>query len=311
MYEEYFGFSQLPFSLTPNTEFYLNARVHQEALNLLNVTLPNAEGFIKLVGEVGTGKTMLCRKLLASLDESDKFISAYIPNPYLSPDELRFAIADELEVDYDPAIGQHQLTSVLTKKLISLAADNKQVILVVDEAQAMPRETLEALRLMTNIETETAKLLQVVLFGQPELDEMLARDNLRQLRQRITFSYRLEPLDQQESTSYLQHRLRTAGFNGTQLFDNAALKLLYRASGGVPRLINILAHKSLMSAYGKGDRLVGYTHVKAAVNDTDGISMPSWVRGLFGVNASVLLMNSGFFGAVAVITLSSVSGVGA
>lgn len=289
MYEEYFGFTQLPFSLTPNTQFYLNARVHQEALNLLNVTLPNAEGFIKLVGEVGTGKTMLCRKLLASLDEAEEFVSAYIPNPYLSPEELRFVIADELAVNYDPAVGQHQLTKVLTEKLVSLAGENKQVVLVVDEAQAMPHETLEALRLMTNIETETAKLLQVVLFGQPELDEMLAQDNLRQLRQRITFSYRLESLDQQESASYLQHRLRTAGFNGTQLFDDAALKLLYRASAGVPRLINILAHKSLMSAYGKGDRLVGHVHVKAAVNDTEGVSMPSWLSSLFNVSACLIV----------------------
>lgn len=289
MYEEYFGFSQLPFSLTPNTQFYLNARVHQEALNLLNVTLPNAEGFIKLVGEVGTGKTMLCRKLLASLDEAEEFVSAYIPNPYLSPEELRFVIADELAVDYESAIGQHQLTKALTEKLVSLAAENKKVVLVVDEAQAMPHETLEALRLMTNIETETTKLLQVVLFGQPELDEMLAQDNLRQLRQRITFSYRIEALDQQESASYLQHRLRTAGFNGTQLFDNAALKLLYRASCGVPRLINILAHKSLMSAYGKGDRLVGYTHVKAAVNDTEGVSIPSWLSNLFNVSACLFV----------------------
>lgn len=300
MYEEYFGFNQLPFSLTPNTQFYLNARVHQEALNLLNVTLPNAEGFIKLVGEVGTGKTMLCRKLLASLDEAEGFVSAYIPNPYLSPQELRFVIADELSVNYEPGIGQHQLTKALTEKLVALAADNKQVVLVVDEAQAMPRETLEALRLMTNIETETAKLLQVVLFGQPELDEMLAQDDLRQLRQRITFSYHLEALDQQESASYLQHRLRTAGFNGTQLFDHGALKLLYRTSAGVPRLINILAHKSLMSAYGKGDRLVRYGHVKAAVQDTEGVSMPSWLSALFGVSASLLLTNFDFFTTAAI-----------
>ena len=295
MYEDYFGFNQLPFSLTPNTEFYLNARVHQEALNLLNVTLPNAEGFIKLVGEVGTGKTMLCRKLLASLDEAEEFVSAYIPNPYLSPQELRFVIADELAVDYAPDAGQHQLTKVLTEKLVSLAGENKKVVLVVDEAQAMPHETLEALRLMTNIETQTTKLLQVVLFGQPELDDMLAQDNLRQLRQRITFSYHLEALDQQESTSYLQHRLRTAGFNGTQLFDSAALKLLFKASAGVPRLINILAHKSLMSAYGKGDRLVGHMHVKAAVQDTEGVSMPSWLSSLFSASACLLLINSTVF----------------
>lgn len=299
MYEEYFGFSELPFSLTPNTHFYLNARVHQEALNLLNVTLPNAEGFVKIVGEVGTGKTMLCRKLLSVLDEAEEFVTAYIPNPYLSPDELRFAICDELGVEYDRDYGQHQLTKELTEKLISLAGESRRVVLVVDEAQAMPFETLEALRLMTNIETEKAKLLQVVLFGQPELDQMLAQDRLRQLQQRITFSYRLQPLDQRECTSYIQHRLRTAGFNGTELFDDRALKLLYRASGGVPRLLNILSHKALMSAYGKGDRIVSHIHVKAAVQDTDGVSMPSWLSALFSVSAcSLLVINSGFLSGV-------------
>ncbi len=295
MYETHFGLHELPFSLTPNTQFYLNARVHQEALNLLNVTLPNAEGFIKVVGEVGTGKTMLCRKLLNALDEAQEFVTAYIPNPYLTPDDLRFAIADELSVKYGSRCGQHLLMQRLTDKLLSYAAEEKRVVLVIDEAQAMPTETLEALRLITNLETERSKLLQVVLFGQPELDVMLSRDNMRQLLQRITFSYRLQPLDQQESSSYLQHRLRTAGFNGTQLFDDKALKLLYHSTGGVPRLLNILAHKSLMSAYGKGEKRVCRQHVKAAVLDTEGISMPTLLTtlrktSLFSTTASLLLI---------------------
>lgn len=286
MYEAHFGFKELPFSLTPNTQFYLNARVHQEALNLLNVTLPNAEGFIKIVGEVGTGKTMLCRKLLNSMDDEEQFVSAYIPNPYLTPDELRFAIADELAVTYRHDCGQHELTKALTERLVELAGDGKRVVLVVDEAQAMPYETLEALRLMTNLETETSKLLQVVLFAQPELDQNLKAEKLRQLLQRITFSYHLQPLDQSESASYVQHRLITAGFNGSRLFDDKAQKLLYQASGGVPRLLNILAHKALMAAYGRGDRSVERWHVKAAVQDTEGVRMPSWFSGLLrGVHA--------------------------
>jgi len=279
MYEQHFGLSELPFSLTPNTHFFLNLPTHQEALNLILVALENGDGFVKIVGEVGAGKTLLCRKLLNAIDE--RYVSAYIPNPYLNPDDLRRGFARELGVALDNLSGSYELLERLNQRLIALAADGKRVVLLVDEAQAMPEETIEALRLLTNLETESAKLFQVVLFGQPELDQLLARHSLRQLLQRITFSYRLQQLDAEGVGQYLNHRLARAGYNGVPLFDRTAVKLLTKASLGTPRLVNILGHKAMLCAYGKGDRRIGASHVQLAVKDTEGVVLP-WYRRLAG-----------------------------
>lgn len=294
MYENHFGFAEPPFGLTPNTQFFLNANSHQQALNLLHISLNQGEGFIKIVGEVGTGKTLLCRKLLKTLDDENDFVSAYIPNPYLTPDELRYAIADEIGVEYKLGMPSHQLLKLINDKLLEYAAHIKKVVLVIDEAQAMPLETLEALRLMTNLETEREKLMQVVLFGQPELDTVLSRDNMRQLLQRISFSFLLKPLDQNESRSYLDYRTRAAGFAGDSLFSEKASSLLYRASGGVPRVLNILAHKSLLSAYGKGQLLVDKYNVKAAVDDTEGVNRLAWSQWLFSCMALIMMVPPGW-----------------
>jgi MSHA biogenesis protein MshM len=153
--------------------------------------------------------------------------------------------------------------------------EQRQVVLVIDEAQAMPEETIEALRLLTNLETESTRLLQVVLFGQPELDQILQRDSMRQLRQRITFQYRLAPLDKVSVAQYLRHRLSQAGYNGGDLFAPSALRLISRSSGGIPRLVNIIAHKSLLSAWGRGDQQVSRWHVMQAVRDTDSARVPN------------------------------------
>lgn len=268
MYLQHFGLNEMPFSLTPNTHFFLNVGSHQEAMNLLLVGLDNAAGFIKIVGEVGTGKTILCRKLLNSLD--DRYVTAYIPNPHLTPAGMRIAFAEELSVQVRRNEGQHSVLKKITERLIELAQQGKIVVLLIDEAQAMPEETIEALRLLTNLETETQKLLQVVLFGQPELDEMLERKSLRQLKQRITFSCYLKPLEPEAMERYIEHRMTGSGYNGQQLFKPAALNLLHRASGGVPRLVNILCHKALMVAYGKGDRCIEKSYVQRAVQDTEG-----------------------------------------
>lgn len=276
MYESFFALSQLPFGLTPNTDFFLELPSHRDALQMLKVTIDNAEGFIKIVGEVGTGKTLLCRKLLNELEADEHYYSAYIPNPALTPPELQRAVAEELEISQRVDTSSHTLNKLLAERLIELAMQNRRVVLVVDEAQAMPADTLEALRLMTNLETESRKLLQVVLFGQPELNRTLARQELRQLRQRITFSQPLHALTEHESAAYIAHRLAIAGYKGIHLFDDGALQLLHYASGGVPRLINILAHKSLMVAYGKGIRQVTKAEIRASILDTDGLSMPRW-----------------------------------
>jgi MSHA biogenesis protein MshM len=267
MYETHFGLKEAPFALTPNTRYFLKAKSHIEALELLLVALREREGFIKITGEVGTGKTLLCRLLLNALDK--RATTAHIPNPSLSPENLYEAVADELGVSVGESDNTHRILKALTNRLIELVGGGQRVVLVIDEAQAMPEETIEALRLLTNLETENTRLLQVVLFGQPELDVMLNKASLRQLKQRITFHYQLAPLDRASVAQYLRHRLARAGYNGGDLFAPSALRLITRASGGIPRLVNILAHKALLAAWGRGDTLVGRWHVLQAMRDTD------------------------------------------
>ncbi|MEQ8409327.1 MAG: AAA family ATPase [Gammaproteobacteria bacterium] len=277
MYLQHFGLRELPFSLTPNTQFFLNMASYHKAYNMLMVSLANAEGFIKIVGEVGTGKTMLCRKVLNTLEEDkENYITAYIPNPVLSPKGLFLAFAEELDIEIDQDVGHHRLLKAITERLVEASAQNKQVVLFIDEAHAMPEQTLEALRLLTNIETEQVKLFQVVLFAQPELDALLSQASLRQLRQRITFSFQIEALDREGIERYVVHRLATAGYNGPFLFSKRTLDYLYRASDGIPRVINILSHKALMVAFGKGERTVQVEHLKSAADDTEGVDIPSF-----------------------------------
>jgi MSHA biogenesis protein MshM len=270
MYRAHFGLTALPFSITPDTSFFFNHASCQEALNTLLVAARSGEGFMKVVGEVGTGKTLLCRKFLGAL-ENESFVTAYIPNPYLEPMTLLLAVADELGVKYDASVNQHQLLKLLTQFLIDTHAQGKRVVLCLDEAQAMPIETLEALRLLSNLETETSKLLQVVLFGQPELDSNLADPGIRQLRQRIVFSCHLGELGLSDLEFYLMHRLGIAGYHGPRLFSQDAVKLMHRASKGVPRLINVLAHKAMLAAYGEGGRYITDKYVGLAIADTESV----------------------------------------
>lgn len=274
MYKKHFELKEQPFSLTPNTAFFLNAHGHKEALNLLQVALANGEGFIKIVGEVGTGKTMLCRKLLNTLDDS--YYTAYIPNPFLNPTALYRSVAEELGVKCKSRDGINEYQKSINQRLMDLVGEGKKVVLVIDEAQAIPSKSMEALRLISNLETETSKLVHIVLFGQPELDALLSVSKLRQLRQRISFSYYLPPLDMNGTISYINHRVSAAGYAGGQLFTEKAIKAVYKASEGVPRLINILCHKAMMSAYGKGDRLIDKPHLVAAINDTNDVELPSF-----------------------------------
>ena len=274
MYQSHFGLQEQPFGLTPDTSYAYTCASHQEALNTLIVAVKNGEGFIKITGEVGTGKTLLCRAFLATLDAN--FVSAYIPNPYLQPRALLLALAEELHVELPKDEDQHQLVKGLTHALLDFAAAGQSVVVCLDEAQAMPLESLEALRLLTNLETEKRKLLQVVLFGQPELDLKLAQESVRQLRQRITFQYCLNPLHRDEIEHYLAHRLRVAGYRGGRLFDPGAVRALHRASGGIPRLVNIIAHKALLLAFGAGATEVLKRHVRAAAHDTPASLQPAW-----------------------------------
>lgn len=265
MYQQHFGLIESPFSLTPDTQFFLNQQSHRDALNTMLVALQHCEGFIKVVGEVGTGKTLLCRILLSRLKHN--FVTVYIPNPYLTPEELKAVVAQEIGASYQRDMPAHDLMSSIYRALVKLARKGKQVVLLVDEAQAMPRDTIECLRLLTNLETEKRKLLQVVILGQPELDTLLARPDLRQLKQRIIFSETLKPFTVVGASEYVVHRIVSAG-GQKNLFSRRALWLIARGSGGIPRLINIIAHKALISAYGRGDSRVNIVHVAKAISDT-------------------------------------------
>ena len=285
-YLAHFGLREAPFGITPDTSFFFPCRSSQQALNTLLVALENGEGFIKIIGEVGTGKTMLCRKFLGLLGDSS-WVSAYIPNPNLEPRTLLLAFAEELGVGMDPAQEQYRLLKRLTLALLDIARSGRRVVLCMDESQAMPLDTLEALRLLTNLETEKRKLVQVVLFGQPELDGKLASESVRQLRQRITFQHDLRSLEEDEVGAYFAHRLQVAGYAGRSLLTNPARRSLYRASRGLPRLVNILAHKALLLIYGEGSTRIEMRHVNTAAFDTPAAVQPRpWWLLRLGLRAS-------------------------
>lgn len=266
MYLQHFGLNELPFSITPDTSFYFASNNYQEALNTLLFAITSGEGFIKITGEVGTGKTLLCRKLMASLDTNFKV--AYVPNPYLEPQSLLLVLAEELNIELPAEVTQHALLKALTHVLLDFARNDIKVVVCLDEVQAMPIETLEALRLLSNLETEKRKLLQVVIFGQPELEEKLNHTSIRQLKQRITFDYQLGQLSRDEMEYYLNHRMIIAGYKGSRLFSRLALYVMYSKTKGTPRLVNILANKALLAAFGKGKHQVGFREVLAAAADT-------------------------------------------
>ncbi len=277
LYLNHFGLTEMPFGITPDTSFTYSGQCHQEALNTLMLALTEGEGFVKICGEVGTGKTLLCRRMLQALD--DGWVTAYLPNPNFDADTLFLALAEELGIKDPARSDQYHLLREINHVLLDLARARKRVVVLIDEAQAMPLETLEALRLLSNLETEKRKLLQIVLFGQPELDERLNRPEIRQLRQRIAFHYRLQGIRKREIGNYVAHRLRVAGYRGEGLFSKNALRALHRASGGTPRLVNILAHKALMAVFGEGRQMAKVRHVRLARNDTEGAHRVGWLWG--------------------------------
>jgi MSHA biogenesis protein MshM len=272
-YLRHFGLRELPFNITPDTSFFFACRGIQQALNTLLVALSNGEGFIKITGEVGTGKTLLCRKFLSTLGAG--WASAYVPNPNLEPRSLLLALAAEFSIPGE-RLDPHRLEKELVQRLLDLARQGKRVVLCMDEAQAMPLATLETVRLLTNLETEKRKLMQVVLFGQPELDARLASNSVRQIRQRITFQHRMGVLSRHEIADYIGHRLTIAGYSGPTLFSPPAIRAINGASRGVPRLVNILANKSLLLVFGEGGRQVERHHVQAAVDDTPAAFSRGW-----------------------------------
>lgn len=288
MYLYHYGIKELPFTLTPNTSYFFGLPSHKEAIDVLSTALKTGEGFIKVTGEVGTGKTLICRKLLNELPTD--FVTAYIPNPYLSPAELRRAVASELNVTLTDHSDQQEFTQRIQQALIHIHQQNKGVVLIIDEAQALPMESIEALRLMTNLETETRKLLQVVLFGQPELDQKLALPELRQLKQRITFSYTLRLMDADQVYQYVRHRMSVAGYRGAELFNRKCCDRLFVASKGTPRIVNVLCHKALMLAYGEGKQAVEIAHINLAIKDTEAAELPKQFKSQLKLTLVLLLI---------------------
>lgn len=279
IYLEHFGLREAPFALTPDTDFFFDHAGAQTALNTVLVALRSGEGFVKVTGEVGCGKTLLCRRLLQQLHGD--CVTAYVPNPQLRPIELLAAIGAELGLALDQ-LQAGAATRALQSALLRHAVKGQRVVVLIDEAQAAPLRTVEALRLLSNLETEKRKLLQIVLVGQPELDRRLADPSIRQLLQRIAFAERMAPLDEHAVPAYLKHRLEVAGaVDGRRLIDAAAVRELASACGGVPRVLNQLAHKALMLAYGQGAPGATRAHVRAARHDTPAAVRPPlqrWVQ---------------------------------
>ncbi|MFW5926637.1 MAG: AAA family ATPase [Wenzhouxiangella sp.] len=300
MYEQYFGLEERPFSITPNPRFVYLSQRHRDALAhlLYGVGQGGSGGFVQLTGEVGTGKTTLCRVVLEQVPENTRI--ALILNPMLSPAELLRAICVELEIDLEDTDGSlQQIQDRLNRYLLERHAEGERVVLIIDEAQNMNRDALEQIRLLTNLETATDKLLQIILLGQPELRELLSRPELRQLAQRITARYHLDPLNREETERYVRHRLEVAGAQRCP-FTADGLRALYETSEGVPRLINIIADRALMAGYAQEHDRLGASIVRAAAREVAGeeAERPGGrVRGLVaGLAVSLIVAAGGMLG---------------
>ena len=267
MYNRFFGFKERPFKLVPNPEYLYLSRIHEEVLAHLNYAAGYGEGFVEITGEVGTGKTTLCRMFLESLDENTA--AAYIFNPKLDALQLLKTINDEFGIPSDTE-SVKILIDRFNAFLLEKKAQGKRVILLVDEAQNLSADVLEQLRLLSNLETTTSKLLQIILVGQPELGELLETDALRQLNQRITLSCHLIPLSFSETREYIRHRIHIASRKPGIAFATDAYRSIFKYSGGVPRLINIACDRALLTAFTLGKHRINSPIVKRAIRELDG-----------------------------------------
>jgi len=266
MYLDHFGLKEPPFRITPDTDFFFQGANRGATLEALLYAITHDEGIVKVSGEVGSGKTMLCRVLMERLPATVETI--YLANPSLSRDEILFAIGDELKLQLEK--GQTtRILRVLQEHLIRLFGEGRRVVVLIDEAHAMPDETLEEIRLLSNLESNRHKLLQIVLFGQSELDEHLDTAGMRQLRERITQSFHLEPLVRSDIENYIDFRMRAAGYRGPTVFHPRAIKLIASASQGLTRRVNILSDKALLAAYAAGTHAVTQAEAKRAARDTE------------------------------------------
>jgi len=291
MYYKFFGLDQPPFKITPDTRLFFPGANRGAALEALVYAITNGEGIVKVVGEVGSGKTMLCRML--ELELPDHVDVVYIANPSLSPEHILHAIAFELRLDVKPGDDRLVVMRALQDFLLAKHAENRRVVLFIEEAQSMPMATLEEVRLLSNLETGQDKLMQIVLFGQPELEEILSRHEIRQLRERITHTFPLTPFQHWEIRDYLNSRMRACGFRGGEVFGPAAVKEIENYSAGLVRRINIIADKSLLAAYAEQAMTVTPRHVRMAAKDSEyrpQRRVPAWAA---MAAAAVLLLVAG------------------
>lgn len=292
MYLAHFGLSQPPFKITAHTEFFYPGGNRGAILDALIYAIRQGEGIIKVSGEVGSGKTMLCRMLQERLPAEVETV--YLANPSVSPDEILHAIAFEMQLSLPREASRLEVMQALQDYLLERHAQGRQVVVFVEEAQGMPLATLEEIRLLSNLETQHYKLLQIVLFGQPELDKNLAAPEIRQLKERITHSFTLKPLTASEIRDYLMFRLRAADYHGPDLFGPAVIKLIARASRGLTRRVNIIADKTLLAAFAGNTHTITVQHVRAAIEDSDFDLPPGtvpWQK--LALAASLLVLGGG------------------
>ena len=267
MYLEHFGLTEPPFRITPHTDFFFAGANRGATLDALIYAVTHDEGIVKISGEVGSGKTMLCRVLIERLPAQVAIV--YLSNPSLSRADILYAIADELRIELPENARASAVLRSLQDHLIRLYGEGRRVVVLIDEAHAMPTETLEEIRLLSNLESNHSKLLQLVLFGQPELNDILARPDMRQLKERITHNFPLEPLVRDDIAEYMEFRMRAAGYRGPNVFSPSATKIIAQASQGLTRRIIMLADKALLAAFSENTHLITAKHVRAAVRDCD------------------------------------------
>lgn len=288
MYYDYFGLNQPPFKITPDTSLFFPGGNRGAILDAMIYAITSGEGIVKVVGEVGSGKTMLCRMLIVELPENVEVV--YLANPKLSPDDILHAIAFELKLDMTAGDNRLHVMNKLQDYLLQRHAENRQVVVFVEEAQSMPIETLEEIRLLSNLETHQNKLLQIVLFGQPELDQRIANRDIRQLKERITYSFNLNPLKQEEIRDYLNTRLRACGYRANDAFDKSAVRAINRYSRGLLRRINILADKAMLAAFASNTHKVTAKHAHIAARDSEFIGNIQRYRSAAVIVAGLILI---------------------
>ncbi len=301
MYYEHFGLNQAPFRITPNTDFFFAGGNRGPILEALIYAVTNGEGIIKVSGEVGSGKTMLCNMLLERLPANVETV--YLANPNVSPEEILHAIAFELQLGTERNATRLEVMQALQARLLSRHGEGKRVVMFVEESQGMPLATLEEIRLLSNLETRNDKLLQIVLFGQPELDENLRQPHIRQLRERITQNFRLAPLTAGEIHEYLMFRLRAAGYRGPDLFSDNVVKRIAQASGGLTRRVNLIADKALLAAFSENTHTLKPQHVEAALRDSE------FNRDERDVYGAAPATRRGWLAAASTLALAGVAGI--